>query len=122
MKRRWSRLAAIGAALAVGAPATAGDLEFFTGDMLYADCSAKLADADYAPRHARCGGYVLGVSDAQQAAQGAGAAGRVCLPATAASTQLTQSVDRYLEAHPDKRKLAAQDLVLDALSADFPCK
>jgi hypothetical protein len=122
MKRRWSRLAAIGAALAVGAPAAGGDLEFFTGDMLYAACSAKPADADYAVRHLECTGYVLGVSDAQQAAQGAGAAGRVCLPATATSAQLAQSAERYLESHPDKRKLAAQDLVLDALSADFPCK
>jgi hypothetical protein len=122
MKRRWTVLAAVGVALLAGAPAMAGDLEFFTGEMLYADCSAKLADADYAPRHARCSGYVLGVSDAQQAMQGAGGAGRVCLPATAGSTQLMQSVNRYLEAHADKRRLAAQDLVLDALSADFPCK
>jgi hypothetical protein len=122
MKRRWVVLAAIGGALAAGVPAMAGDLEFFTGETLYAACSAKPADADYASRHAHCGGYVLGVSDAQQAAQGAGGAGRVCLPASASSIQLTQSVGRYLETHPDKRKLAAQDLVLEALSADFPCK
>lgn len=122
MVRRWRMLAGAAAALALAAPASAGDLEFFTGDMLYANCSAKPADSDYAVRHLECAGYVLGVSDAQQAAQGAGGAGKVCLPATATSTQLAQSVERYLEAHPDKRKLAAQDLVLEALAADFPCK
>jgi len=65
---------------------------------------------------------VLGVSDAQQASQGAGRAGRVCLPAAAGSLQLVETVSRFLEAHAGKRQLAAQDLVLDALSAQYPCK
>jgi hypothetical protein len=104
------------------APAPAADLEFFTGDSLYSQCSAKPTDPDVAVRQARCSGYVLGVSDAQQAAQGAGAAGRVCIPPTAGSPQLVDAVVAYLEAHADKRPLAAQDLVLEALSAQFPCK
>jgi hypothetical protein len=104
------------------APAPAADLEYFTGDALYAQCSAKPTDADFAVRQARCSGYVLGVSDAQQAAQGAGGAGRVCIPATAGSTQLVDAVAAFLESHADKRPLAAQDLVLEALSAQFPCK
>jgi hypothetical protein len=104
------------------APASAGDLEYFTGESLYAQCSAKPTDPDVAVRQARCAGYVLGVSDAQQAAQGAGAAGRVCIPATAGSPQLVDAVVAFLQAHADKRPLAAQDLVLEALSAQFPCK
>ena len=110
-------------ALCAAAPiASAGDLEFYTGEALYAQCSAKPATADYLPRQARCAGYVLGVSDALQAAQGAGATQKVCLPATATSTQLVESVGRYLDAHPEKRRLAAQDLVIDALSVQFACK
>jgi hypothetical protein len=119
------RSAAILAALALSAAASAaaaGDLEFYTGEALYAQCSAKPSSADYQPRQARCAGYVLGVSDALQAAQGAGAPNRVCLPATAASTQLVESVGRYLDAHPEKRRLAAQDLVIEALSEQFPCR
>ncbi|HTX47936.1 MAG TPA: Rap1a/Tai family immunity protein [Caulobacteraceae bacterium] len=104
------------------APAPAADLEFFTGESLYAQCSAKPTDADFAVRQARCSGYVLGVSDAQQAVQGAGGAGRVCIPPTAGSPQLVEAVVAFLEGHADKRPLAAQDLVLEALSAQYPCK
>lgn len=121
------RLVVLAAALAsvsglVVAPAPAADLEYFTGTSLYAQCSAKPTDADFAVRQARCYGYVLGVSDAQQAAQGAGGAGRVCIPPTAGSPQLVEAVMAFLDAHADKRPLAAQDLVLEALSAQFPCK
>ena len=123
--RRWIGAFCAATALASGVvascPALAADLEFYTGDALYTQCSAKPADTDYAARQARCGGYVLGVSDAQQALQGAGAKGRVCLPAGATSPQLVDAVARFLDAHVDKRPLAAQDLVLDALSAQFPC-
>jgi Rap1a immunity proteins len=114
---------AIGAlALAAATSASANDLEFLTGQMLYAQCSAKSGDADYAVRSLRCASYVLGVSDAQQAAQGAGGAARVCLPATATAPSLAAAVAAFLEAHPDKRPLAAQDLVIEALGAAYPCK
>ena len=108
--------------MAAGMPAAASDLEFFTGQMLYAQCSAKSGDADYARHALQCASYVLGVSDAEQAAQGAGAPSRVCLPATATAPSLAASVAAFLEAHPDKRPLAAQDLVIEALSAAYPCK
>jgi hypothetical protein len=120
---------AFGAALAIGGmalaawtPAAANDLEFFTGQMLYAQCSAKPGEADYATHALQCASYVLGVSDAEQAAQGAGAVGRVCLPATATAPSLAATVAAFLEGHPDKRPLAAQDLVIEALSAAYPCK
>jgi hypothetical protein len=123
MVRRSVVLAALTLASSLAsAPLFAADLEFFTGDSLYAQCSAKASDGDFAPRQARCAGYVLGVSDAQQAAQGAGGPGRVCIPAGAGSPQLVDVVTKFLEAHVDKRPLAAQDLVLEALSAQFPCK
>jgi hypothetical protein len=99
-----------------------GDLEFFTGQALYAECSAKPADADYAPRQARCAGYVMGVSDAEQALQGAGAPQRVCLPATASAVAMALVVARYLDDHPQKRPTAAQDLVIEALAAEYPCR
>jgi hypothetical protein len=109
--------------LATGASAaTAGDLEFYTGEALYAQCSARPSLPDYEVRQARCAGYVLGVSDATQAAQGTAPGGKVCLPATATSTQLVESVSRFLDAHSEKRRLAAQDLVIEALSVDFPCR
>lgn len=122
MLKRW---AAALAAIGLGWPAAgavAGDLEFYTGEALFAQCSARPGEADYAAHSLRCAGYVLGVSDAQQAAQGAGARGRVCLPATATANQVVATVGAYLVAHPEKRPLAAQDLVIEALSAAYPCR
>jgi hypothetical protein len=122
MAKRAAALMAIGLALGATHVGRAGDLEFFTGEGLYAQCAARPSEGDYQAKIARCMGYVLGVSDAQQAAQGSGAPGRVCLPATVSAPQLSGSVAHFLETHPEKRRLAAQDLVIEALSADYPCR
>jgi hypothetical protein len=122
MTKLWAAALAIGGMALAASPAPAGDLEFFTGKVLYAHCSARPADAEYVSHALQCTSYVLGVSDAQQAAQGAGGAPRVCLPGTATAPALVAAVAGFLEAHPDKRPLAAQDLVIEALSAAYPCK
>jgi hypothetical protein len=115
-------LAAVGLGASASSAAAAGDLEYYTGETLYEQCSARAGEARYVADSLRCAGYVLGVSDAQQARQGAGAPGRVCLPATASATQVVATVGAYLAAHPEKRPLAAQDLVLEALAATYPCR
>ena len=58
----------------------------------------------------------------QQAGQGLGAAQRVCFPAGVTATQMVAAVSGFLAAHPEKRPLAAQDLVVEALAAQYPCK
>jgi len=113
---------AIGLALAAQGPAPAADLEFFTGDSLSAQCSAKPGDADFASMQGRCVGYVVGVSDAEQASQGLGAAQRVCFPPGVTATQMVGAVTAFLASHPEKRPLAAQDLVVEALAAQYPCR
>jgi len=125
MMKRW----AVGIAVALAAsgplaPAAmaASDLEFYTGETLFAQCQARLGDADYQTHALRCAGYVLGVSDAQQARQGAGQPSRVCLPASATANDAVAKVGAYLVAHPEKRPLAAQDLVIEALAAAYPCR
>ncbi len=123
MMRRFAAVAALAVAAGFAArPVQAADLEFYTGTSLYAQCAAPASDPEYAAKQARCGGYVLGVSDAQQAAQGAGAASKVCITAAAGSPQLVQAVTQFLAAHVEKRPLAAQDLVIEALAAQFPCR
>ena len=122
MTRFLVAVAAIGLLASAAAPAPAADLEFFTGEGLNAQCSAKPGDTDFAGKQGRCVGYVVGVSDSEQAGQGAGAAGRVCYPASVTATQMVATVTAFLAAHPDKRPLAAQDLVIEALSAQYPCK
>jgi hypothetical protein len=122
---RFAAQMAMGAAiggLMLATSAPAADLEFFTGESLSAQCSAKAGDTDFATKQGRCLGYVVGVSDAQQAGQGLGAAQRVCFPAGVTATLMVTAVTDFLAAHPEKRPLAAQDLVVEALSAQYPCK
>jgi hypothetical protein len=121
MAKRLAALAAGLAGLLAAGPLRAGDLEFFTGQDLFAACSVKSGDAEGATRLAWCGGYVLGVSDAQQAAQGAGGSNRVCLPGAASAAKMTEAVRAYLQTHAEKRPLAAKDLVIEALAAAYPC-
>ena len=122
MARSLAILLAIGLGLAAAASAPAADLEFFTGESLSAQCSAKPGDADFAAKQARCVGYVVGVSDSEQAGQGQGAVGRVCYPAGVTADKMVAAVTAFLTAHPEKRPLAAQDLVVEALAAQYPCK
>ena len=122
MAKFLAALTMVGFVLAASAPAAGADLEFFTGEGLGTQCAAKPGDADYAIKQGRCVGYVVGVSDAQQAGQGLGAAQRVCFPAGVTATQMASAVTDFLAAHPEKRPLAAQDLVVEALSAQYPCK
>jgi hypothetical protein len=122
MTRLLAALAGASLLMASAGAAPAADLEFFTGDSLAAQCSAKPADADYATRQGRCVGYVVGVSDAEQAGQGAGGAQRVCFPADVTADKMVAAFNAFIAAHPDKRPLAAQDLVVEALAAQFACK
>jgi hypothetical protein len=56
MKMRWAAaLAALGL-VAPAAGAAAGDLEFYTGETLFAQCSARPGEADYAAHSLRCAG------------------------------------------------------------------
>jgi hypothetical protein len=121
--RAAAALAAIfvaGAGLSARAAGT--DLEFFVGAGLYAECTADAAAADGAARLARCEGYILGVSDVLQAEAGAGGAPTVCLPQNATVPQMVAAVRGFLEAHAEKRQLAAEDLVREALAAAYPCR
>jgi hypothetical protein len=122
MARSLAAFLAVGLWLGAAPSAPAADLEFFTGESLSAQCSAKPGDADFAVRQARCVGYVVGVSDAEQAGQGQGAAGRVCYTAGVTADKMVAAVASFLTAHPEKRPLAAQDLVIEALAAQYPCK
>ncbi|MFI4976401.1 MAG: Rap1a/Tai family immunity protein [Caulobacterales bacterium] len=125
---KFPRLMAAALAMAVLTSAAArsatSDLEYYTGDDLYLQCKAAPADADFQTRQARCLAYVIGVSDAEQAAQGAAAGppATVCLSASVTSPQLIDAVVKFMDGHPEKRRLAAQDLVLEALRGAFPCK
>jgi len=116
-------VAAAGAMASTGAQAAEQDREFFTGDTLYQRCAAAPADLDYAASHAACRAYVLGVSDAMQAAQGAGrgATPAICL-GDADADKVVEQVTAYLSGHPENRRFAAPDVVAAALRATYACR
>ncbi|HZZ34085.1 MAG TPA: Rap1a/Tai family immunity protein [Caulobacteraceae bacterium] len=125
-----SRICAAALALALTASSAAAaeyDRQFYTGEALHQRCAAAPADADYAARRAACRGYILGVSDAIQAAQGAaqgsssGARPTVCLGEVEAD-RLVEQVAGYLAAHPENRRYAASDVIAVALKATYPCR
>jgi|HubBroStandDraft_1064217.scaffolds.fasta_scaffold39353_3 hypothetical protein len=122
MSKAWAAGLVLAGLMTAATQVRAGDLEFFTGQMLAAHCGAKPTDTDYATHSLQCAAYVLGVSDAQQATQAGGGVQKVCLPATVNAPQIVDMVSAFLQAHPDKLPLAAQDLVLEALSQAYPCQ
>ena len=107
---------------ASAASAAPSDREFYSGATLYQRC----ASAEPA-MHGACRAYVLGVSDALQAGQGAAPvtgpsrAAAVCLAEDSSPDQLLQRVAAYLENHSEMRALAAADLVYLALKDAYPC-
>ena len=127
--RGAAMIAGAGALLAIWcAPAQAArhDREFYNGDQLYRLCAAAREDSDYASRRAACRAYVLGVSDALQAAQGAMAPGgpeapSICL-GEAEAEPLVEAVTRYLTDHPELRRYTAPDLVSAALRDRYRCQ
>jgi hypothetical protein len=45
-----------------------------------------------------------------------------CMPEDVPITRVTAVVTAFLKAHPERRNDSAGMLVIDALSAEFPCK
>jgi hypothetical protein len=43
------------------------------------------------------------------------------LPASATEPVMVETVRKFLDAHPEKMQVAAQDLVREALAAAYPC-
>lgn len=67
-------------------------------------------------------GYVLGVADGEARRAFETGEGRVCLPAGATRGQLLEIVCSFIDDRPEIRDRAAgATLVVDALSAEWPC-
>jgi Rap1a immunity proteins len=74
--------------------------------------------------NALCFGYVVGVSDAMQAAQATGGAlfgWQACLPPSTTAEQVMEVAVRFLIAHAEAQQSSASGLVAKALSDAFPC-
>ena len=100
------------AGLVWAAPASGA---FMDGDRLLAKCNEDPGEG-----LAVCVGYIAGIADVllEDSVRGR----RACMSLSVMTEQAVDAVRRWLEAHPDDRRYAANGLVAEALSAAFPCK
>jgi len=89
---------------------------FITGNELYKNYLESKNDAstEYFLKGAYCG-YVFGVTDSFDGVS-------YLIPDHVNGNQIFDIVGKYLEAHPERRHLAAYVLVIDALAGAFPKK
>ena len=105
-------MAAVFVGLVWTAPATGA---FMDGDKLLAKCNEDPGEG-----LAVCVGYVAGIADVLLTDSVRGR--RACMSLSVMTEQMVDAVRRWLEAHPDDRRYAANGLVAVALSTAFPCK
>jgi len=87
----------------------AADFDWMSGDSLFKECQQD--DEDF------CLGYIMGVVVGHTVSRP-----DYCLPDDATGNQLADVVLSWLQANPDKRKLASTVLITQALKQKFPCK
>jgi Ssp1 endopeptidase immunity protein Rap1a len=108
--------------LAIAVPCVAQDPTmhgYIMGNRLLASCTSVVQRDN-----ALCIGYVIGVSDAMQAAQATGGAlfgWQACLPPSTTAEQVTTGAVRFMIAHPEAQQSSASGLIAKALSDAFPC-
>lgn len=85
-------------------PATS---DFYTGNDLYAQCTAKSA---------ACFAYVEGIADALAHD------GNICIPTQLIGNKVADVVMDFLGAHPELRTASAASIGYIALQRAFPCK
>jgi len=70
-----------------------------------------------------CAGLIQGVTDTNRIYRKAGKSPFFCMPGDGINkSQATRTVVNYLRVHPEKLELHETALVIEALSAAFPCK
>jgi len=93
--------------LLFASPVRAG---FFDGNFLHEGCTSK---------NLLCAGYIAAISDVMDEHTVYGWS--ACVPNDVMLSQLGDIVTRWLDNNPQKRHLAANSLVAQALAEAFPC-
>jgi hypothetical protein len=110
-------LLALSLAMPAPALAKAGTLSVWDGNELLDACSRT----DYL--RFLCMGYVTGVRDGGELHFGPDVTWRkFCSPSNVLNGQLVDVVVTYLRAHPDRRQVSAQTIVLLAFNEAWPCR
>jgi hypothetical protein len=106
------------AAIAVISPANPANAvrSFVDGNWLFDQCDAKTDVAQLT-----CAIYIAGVIDGKADLASDLRRNSDCPPEGVVIRQLREIVDRYLEAHPERRRSPAASLVHDAVGTAFQC-
>lgn len=87
------------------------------GNTLYSRCKKGPENVEFA----YCVGYIVGVIDTMDLAQG-DKSEILCLPPGVKIGQARDVVEKYLTDHPERRHLPSARLVAEAISKAFPCR
>ena len=105
----------VAAILLSGPSAARADLYgqyFINGNMLWDQCSQN---RNY------CLGYIMGIDDAIEAANGFLLCWKSCVPREETGEQVVDVVIQYLGRHPEERHYGAPGIIAHALQEAFPC-
>lgn len=113
----WHRAAILAAATLLPTAANAG---FYSGDELYAACTADRNGKDYFERSYECLGYISGAVDAFNTTREANNL-KSCLPRGVTINELRTTTVNYLSKNPIDRQKSASSQVFAATRKAWPC-
>ncbi|MFC3441705.1 Rap1a/Tai family immunity protein [Sphingobium rhizovicinum] len=119
MLRRTYYNIALALAASALAPATA-HAGFYSGDDLYAVCTADKEGKDYFEKSYECLGYISGAVDAFNTTREANKL-KSCIPGDVTINQLRNTTVAYLSKNPIDRKKSASSQVFAATRKAWPC-
>ena len=91
-------------------------ITFENGNKLYSDLTAPNEE-----QRLFAMGFIIGVADAGGGGEFVVVGWQYCVPTQSTMGQIRDVVRQFLEAHPEKRHMAAAGLVGEALQGAFPC-
>ena len=98
----------------------AANAGFYSGDELYAACTADRDGKDYFERSYECLGYISGAVDAFNTTREANDL-KSCLPSNVTINELRTTTVSYLSKNPIDRKKSASSQVFAATRKAWPC-
>ncbi|WP_298400097.1 Rap1a/Tai family immunity protein [Sphingobium sp.] len=117
LRRTYHIALALAAAALAPAAAQAG---FYSGDDLYAVCTADKEGKDYFEKSYECLGYISGAVDAFNTTREANKL-KSCIPGDVTINQLRTTTVTYLSRNPIDRKKSASSQVFAATRKAWPC-
>jgi hypothetical protein len=99
---------------------TAAHAGFYSGDQLYAVCTADKEGKDYFEKSYECVGYISGAVDAFNTTREANHL-KSCIPGGVTINELRTTTVNYLSRNPIDRKKSASSQVFAATRKAWPC-